>query len=124
MRVDTEADGALGVAGLEGGQNAVGPLFAVALAASVVTEVAVEVVVLVQQNQTAVLDEAFRLGLRAGHGQLGGARGDGERDGAQFHHLHIRNSPLVFFLKCLWLCEHSLAEHYFLIVGDNLYHAP
>ncbi|MNP11364.1 hypothetical protein D3C76_1035470 [compost metagenome] len=78
QRVEADADGAGGVAGLEVEDEALCPFLALGLAGAV-AEVAVEIDVLGLQGGAAVFDEAGGLGERgeAGEGRGGGdARGD------------------------------------------------
>ncbi|MNQ67929.1 hypothetical protein D3C85_824690 [compost metagenome] len=87
--VNAEANGALGKAGLVHGADAMGPFFTVVLAGiGVVTEVAVEEEVLVQQCQVAVFYEALGLFLGAGESQLHATGGHGQSQCAPLHHLH------------------------------------
>ncbi|MCY1354981.1 hypothetical protein D9M69_413820 [compost metagenome] len=87
--VNAEANGTLGITGLEVQGHTMSPLVAVALAIGrVVAEVTVEREVLVQKSQVGIFYEAFGLFLGAGECQLHATGGHGQSQCAPLHHLH------------------------------------
>ncbi len=93
--VDTDTDGALSEAGLEGADETMAPGFAIALAVlgliatgAEVTEVTVHVQVTVEDGQAAAFDEAFRFGLAGRQRHLRRAGRNGHGDNAPLHHFH------------------------------------